>query len=292
MKKQPAGTGMVPSHTELGSFIRARRLNLGLRQVQLAKQCGISQKEISAIEIGRRKHPCDNSLNKLAKVLECDFEQLWGLTPVKPCAQPTTELGRLIRSRREELGMSIKIFAKKMGITCVWARHLEIRSSSISYKTLDGLVEVLDFDRTVLTKFIETTRKESKELGMTLEKLGKELNVSRQFVNQIESGRAPLRSNEMIIKLTEVLGLDLNKLETTRPKKRLKMKNNSNSLGGFISSKRLELYLTQRQLGECAEVSAALICMLENDKFRATPKVIHKLQKVLGQIPAELIRAS
>ena len=34
-KKQPAGVGMVPSKTVLGEFMRARRLELDMRQVEL-----------------------------------------------------------------------------------------------------------------------------------------------------------------------------------------------------------------------------------------------------------------
>lgn len=304
-KKQPAGVGMTPSKTELGSFVRARRIELDLRQVPLAKQSGLAHSQISQIEVGVKKYLDDNQLTQLATALKCDTEELRKRMPVKPGSHPTTELGKLIRSRREELGMTIESFAKKMKMTPQRARHLEIRKNpSIRYNTLNPLAKVLDLDPVILSKFVGTTRKEStselgnlvrsrrKELGMSIGDLAEKLDVSRQFANQIEFGQARLSTNdEMIVKLAEVLQLDVEKLEAVRPERRLKtVENPSTGLGGFLAAKRLELHLTQREVGERAEVGTTVVSALENGRLRATPNVLEKLQKALDcQIPPELI---
>lgn len=228
-KYQPAGVGMTPTTSEFGGFIRDRRLELNLGQVLLAKKTGLTQNLVSMIEIGERKYLNDRQLERFAKALQRDVEELRKRMPVKRVAQPTTELGKLIRLRREELGMNIGVFAQKLKMTPKRAKRLEIRKNpSIRYDFVKPLAAVLDLDLSVLGKFAGTTRKETKsklgqlvrtrrkELAMRIEDLAQKLGVSRQFVNQIEFGHCRLSNNgQMIAKLAQVLNLDVNKLALT-----------------------------------------------------------------------------
>src|SRR3989344_8691529 len=177
---QPAGVGMTPSRTKFGSFIRTRRLALDIRQVQLAKKAGLVQTMVSLIEVGRRKHLNDRQLERLAKALQCDTEELRKRMPVKHIAQPTTKLGKLIRSRREELSLSLSAFAKKMKMTLERAEYLEVRKSpSIRYRLVKPLATVLDLDPSVLSKFAGKTQKETvSELGRLIRSRRKELGMS------------------------------------------------------------------------------------------------------------------
>lgn len=303
-KVQPAGIGMTPSKSELGSYIRSRRLKLELRQFTLAKKCGFAQNFISQLEIGISKYLKDRHLERLAKALQCDIEELRKRMPVKSDLQPKTELGKLIRSRREELGVSLSALAKKLRITPQQAKNLELRKSpTIRYELVQPLASALDLEPTTLAKFAGTTRKQSKselgqlirtrrkELGISTGALAKKLDVSPQFVNQIEFGKCPLSENhDMIARLAKILELDVNELEAVRPTRKLKQMNNTNTLGGFLAAKRLELRLSQRQLCERAKIGSNVISGVETGRFHPNPNLLEKLAKALDcQIPPELI---
>lgn len=303
-KQQPAGVGMTPSKTELGSFIRARRLELDLRQVPLAKQAGLRQELVSMFEIGKRKYLNDLQLVRLAKALQCDPEELRKRMPVKHTAQPTTELGKLIRSRREELGLSFSTFAKKLGITPQQAKALEVRKSpTIRYKLVKPLVSVLELDPSNLAKFAGITRKQSKselgqlvrtrrkELGMSIGVLAEKLDVSKQFVNQIEFGQCRLSENdEMIAQLAQILELNVNELEAVRPTRRRKQMDNTNPLGKFLAAKRLEFRLSQSEVAERGEIQNSVVSGIETGRLRPSPNLLDKFAKALNcQIPPELI---
>lgn len=303
-KYQPAGVGMTPTTSEFGGFIRDRRLELNLGQASLAKKAGLTQGLVSVIEIGKRKYLNDRQLERFAKALQRDVEELRKRMPVKHVAQPTTELGKLIRSRREELGMNIGVFAKKLKMIPKRAKHLEIRKNpSIRYDLVKPLAIALDLDFSVLGKFAGTTRKETKselgqlvrsrrkELAMRIEDLAQKLGVSRQFVDQIEFGQCRLSNNdEMIAKLAQVLNIGIDKLEVLRPERRLKQVEHTNLLGGFLAAKRLELHLTQREVSERGEIQSSVVSGVETGRLRPNSKLLDKFSKALNcQIPPELI---
>lgn len=305
---QPVGIGMTPSRTELGSSIRDCRLNLGLSQAKLGELAGFSQNSISMIEVGIQKQLTNRRLTKLAKVLQCDWKELQELIPEKNNAQPKTKLGKLIRARRQELNITIEAFAKKMGITCQQANYLETKKSpGIRYGLVKPLASALELEPSALAEFFGIARKPTnsklgrlirarrKELIMSLNQLANELNVSRQLVNQIEFGQCRLsESDEMIERLAQALQLDVNELRAVRPMRRLKQ-NTRISLtpfGKIIVSRRLELQLTQREVGKRIGVRAEIISNLETGKtIYPNPSLIDKLTKVLDcQIPQELMK--
>lgn len=91
-KTQPAGACMKPSKTELGKFIRARRLRLDLRQAQVAQRTGIPQSSYSALELGKRKYLNTEQMKHLATVLECAPADLYVMLPKKHHVEPKTEI--------------------------------------------------------------------------------------------------------------------------------------------------------------------------------------------------------
>ncbi|GEM_PF-1881412 len=306
-KQQPAGVGMKPSKTELGSFIRSRRLELDLRQVPLYKSAGLSHSAVSLLEIGDRKYLSSEQLERLAKELQCDPEELRKRMPVKPPAvQPTAELRKLIRSRREELGLTIEIFAEKMNMTPKQAKRFELsKSPNISYGLARLLADVLGLDNSIITKFVGTTRKQTKnklgqlvrlrrkEMDMSIGQFAKKLKVSRQFVNQIEFGQCGLsQSDDMINRIANVLELEVGRLEAVRPARRLKHRNDTStdSLGIFLATKRTELRLTQLEVSERLGTHVGAICNIELGKRRPNLDLLDKWAKVLQcEIPADLI---
>lgn len=82
----------------IGDRVRDRRLQLGLRQVELAKQAGITQPSLSAIERGDSKTVKGNTLMRLAAALAINPEYLRtgrGSTafPIDPNADESEALG-------------------------------------------------------------------------------------------------------------------------------------------------------------------------------------------------------
>ena len=64
-------TGVEP----IGQRIKRERLDRGMTQRVLARAVGVGAPHISKIEAGRES-PSDELLQKIAGVLECDFEEL------------------------------------------------------------------------------------------------------------------------------------------------------------------------------------------------------------------------
>jgi len=308
-KFQPVGVGMTPSKTEFGSFIRARRIELNIRQILLAQEIGLSQYLISMIEIGKRKYLNNDQLEQLAKALQCDIEELRKRMPTRRLTQPITELGKLIRSRREELGLSLQEFAKKMEIDPQKAKRMEVRrSTTIRYASLKPLADALELDSSTLSRFVGTTRRETKselgqlirtrrkELGMSIKRLAKKLNVSQQFINQIEFGKCNLsKGDETIVKIAQALELDVNKLKAVRPEKKRKqlgklMTERVTPLGKFITTRRLELQLSQADVARSANSHTSLVSNLERGVCRPGDCTLKRISEALEcEIPAELV---
>ena len=126
---------------------------------------------------------------------------------------------------------------------------------------------------------------------MSIVQLAEKLDVSHQFVNQIELGQCRLSENDaMIERLAKVLKLDVNDLQAVRLTRRLKQIDTADPLGGFLGAKRLELHLTQRKVSERAETTASVVSCVETGRLRPNPNLLDRLAKALDcQIPPELI---
>ncbi len=229
-KSQPVGLNMTRSRTRLGRFIRARRLKLDIRQTPLAKSTGVDQRQISMLETGKRQRLNPKRLERLAEALQCDPEDLRKRIPAKHVAQPTTVLGKLVRKRREEIGLSPGALARKMRMTLKQVRKLEIRKApSIHPRFGKKLARALNLDLVILAEFLgwqrkptssklgRFIRKRRRELGMNGSELAKKLHVSRQFVDQIELGKCSLSGNDKRIEqLAKLLKLDIRRLQAVR----------------------------------------------------------------------------
>jgi len=301
---QPAGVGMMPCTTELGTYVRARRLELDLRQVQLAKRAKLRQQDITRCERGARKYFSERQLLRLAKALRVDPEELRKRMPKKFVAQIRTEVRKLISSRRTELGLSFSAFAKKMKMTRVVAKQLETRPNpTIGYGLARRLASALDLDVSVFAPFVVKERKQTtsmlgqlvrsrrKELGLSGRALAQKLGVTHQQVNHIELGKCSLCENDaMIQRLAEALGLDVSRLQAVRPVRKRKYERDSGTLGGFLAAKRLALHLTQGELGRLVGISGGMVSQIESNRARVSAVLIEKVAKALEcEIPTDLV---
>lgn len=306
-KYQPIGCGMVSSSTELGSFIRARRLELGLRQTVLNGMipgAGGTNQLISRIEIGKRKFLNPDQLAAIANALQVDVNELRERMPTKHIAQAQTELGKFICSRREELGLSLEALAERMRITYKKAKALEIsKSSTIRYKRAQLLAKALEIDLSVLGPFMGYARKDTgsnlgqlvrtrrKELGMSAAALAEKLDVTYQYVSYIESGRCHMsESDERVTQLARVLKLEIGQLKSVRLKRRIYRIRTATPLGKFLVEERVRLGLSQKEAAQRIGISSTIISRLEKRERRPNLQLLNKITEALGiQIPPELI---
>jgi len=302
---QLIGTNMVPSRTRLGKFIRARRIKLGFNQTKVAKLAGLGQSVLSRFEIGTRKYLNQKQLTRLAKALRCNPEELRKRNqPEKLPEEPQTELGRIIRARREEIGLTLEIFATRMGMNRWEARRLEVQKGLLrmSYIRARRLAKTLNLDVSVFSSFIgyDTTPIESnmgnlvrthrKELAMSEKELAKKLGVTRQYVSQIELGLCPLRKNKVITRITRVLKIDPALLEAVRPRRRLCQKKREDPLGDFLTRRRLDLDLTQTQVAKRAQSSLTIVSDMERGKDFLRGSMLQRFSRALEcEIPAGLV---
>jgi transcriptional regulator with XRE-family HTH domain len=299
-RKGCIGIGMVPGEMALGNFVRKRRLELGLSQVELGNQTKYF-KCISDVETGKRY--CYDlkyyQLEELAKVLQCDLDELRKLVPDRFFSK--TELGKIIYSRRKELNMSIEEFARRMNITLQKAKSIERHRKSIDGDLIILLSEVLNLEAQVLVKFKKKSpesklgqliRKRRKELGLSGSDLARRLDVAKQTVNQIEFGKSPLNSSDgMIEKLAEILKIDASELLAVRNKRKIKKANTPNPLIEFLVNKRIELHFTQQQVIKLSGLATSYVCSIEKGRIKPCLGALGKIARALGdcQIPPELI---
>ncbi len=307
-KYQPAGIGMTPSKTALGEFVRSRRLELGLRQVELAQQSGVHQTYLSEIEIGKTETPGDRSLRKLARALRCSFDELRALAPVlqKEREPPKTALAVLVCNRRTELSMSIENFAKKIGRSIHEAERLETTALYIMPRFVKRLAKALKLNPSNLTSFVgpstvpqtelgQIIRLRRKELGMSVVDLAEKMGKTHQHMSHIELGKIPLcsdKSDQLIQQLARVLKLDPECLgdPSVRPSRGRKEMNNQSALAKFLSNRRAELRLTQKELSDISGLQIGTITNVERGYGHPHKETLHKLADALDcDIPSELL---
>jgi len=307
-KGRPLGLRMTPSSTELGKFLQNRRLELKLGQVEVARLMDIKQPEYSRIEIGDKKYPKKEELDKLSKVLQCPFEQLEALVPFVR-GNPRTELGKFIHARREELNLSLASFAERLGISEKKAKIMELRKQPIlSFRFLPALAKALELENSKLSKFVKKGKSESAlgqlvcnrrmELGMSTRELAKKLGISHQAVNHVELGKTKLNTGNMIERFAEALEIDIEMLksvvekrkkrgrgirtkDTKKTKYTKKLVIRQTSLGQFITNKRTEMNLGQIELAQTAGVSLTTINKIETKRCHPKIGILSRIAKAL-----------
>jgi len=296
------GVGMTPSTTELGKFIRSCRIKLGLSQVEVAKRWGVWQTRQSMLELGERRYLSPQTVRALAAALQCDVVELESLVPKRRRAEPKTEFGKFIRSRREELGLTHVELGKRLRRPYQSIYSLE-RQHGINPGTLPRLARALELAPSALEGFTslrgkpagssmgELVRSRRKELGLSQRRLAKKLRLTTQEISLIELGKVRLSSDGAdLAKLAVALKLNVATLEAVKPKRKLKeVRVVPGTLGEFLFLRRRELGLTQAQVGQHAQVTPSGVCSVEQGRWRG-PKTLAKISAVLDcEIPEELL---
>ena len=288
------GARMVPTRTKLGKFIRARRLKLGLSQVEAAKLGGISKGEWSELETGKRLNINARCIAGFSMALRCEPSRLEALAPKRRRPEPKNELGKFIRARREKLGLTEAEFSRKLKVGSSRVYKLELCSRYISFQSVSRLAGALQLRPQVLLKF---TNKNAKAAGNGLGKhirarrtellfsqsnLAEKLGVSKAYVSLIELGAQYLStSDHMIERLAEILKLDVATLKSLRPKRKTNQKIRQSALSRFLTARRQELQLSQKEVAQRAGISSSLMHRAETGKFSGI-ETLGKVAEALG----------
>ena len=223
-----------------------------------------------------------------------------GMTPSKTKDSRREQLGPTRKELLKAIRMKLKTASPRIGYDL--GKHRDIR-----YFSLWLLVRVLDLEPSALSSFStgekatssilgQKIRTGRKRLGLSQNELAEELQVDRQYVSQIESGKIPLslgdrKGDAMIKRLALILQLDIDELQAVRPKRRLKQKKvKRGTLGGFSTARRLELGITQEEVARRVERSPRWVCGVENGRIFPKDELLDRLAKALEcEIPLELL---
>lgn len=213
--------------SSLGVFVRSQRKYLGITQVELAKKCGSDDSSICRIENSQKGVIItDQLLKRMAKVLDCPVEELIKRRPKILSTPPKYPLGEFIRQRREKLGLSIQVFAKRMKIKTRSAYTFEIKANQISYQTAKRLAKALKINSGELTQFIGFSESEGlndlgqlircarKKAGLSQKDLADKLGFKRQYLSSIELGdRKPKCCSKKLYELAQILNIEISEIE-------------------------------------------------------------------------------
>lgn len=232
---------MKTQKSELGKFIKKRRLSLGLSVLELAKLVGLSIHSIYAYE-GSFGHSTGSEMtvelkNKFVKALQCNLSEIESKLPKSrkfiSKKVPTNKLGKILHAKRLKFNLSQKALCMKIGIKSDWRyRELELGiTKKMNQQFAESLSVVLEIPLDKLKPFVTNSiilanssmtkcttefgkyiRSKRISLGISGEKLGKALDVSRATISLLELGK--LKPAEVhLINLADVLNVKIETLE-------------------------------------------------------------------------------
>ncbi len=141
----------------LGILLSNRRTELGYTQWEVAKKVGVKGNYLGYLERGLR-YPSDDLIPKLAKALKLDelkvcfaaYPRIEELIKQASILPQETNFGRLIETRRRELGWTQTRVARKVGVRGNYLGYLERGKRYPSDKVVDKLAQALNIDELTL----------------------------------------------------------------------------------------------------------------------------------------------
>lgn len=179
--------------TKLGRFIRARRKEIALTLEEFAIRMETNLQRAKDLE-GRHSPSLVNydTAKRLATALNLEISAFAEFVGVN-AKLTDSELGRKVRNRRRELGMSSTQLAQKLGVSRQLISQIELGQCSLNNNvTLEGLAHTLELDVSEL-RAIRPKRKLAKRgvrktpLGNLVTKRRLELRYNQSQVAQLAS---------------------------------------------------------------------------------------------------------
>lgn len=278
---QNLGKGMVKSRTAFGQEVRRLRLAQRLSQSSLATRCGFSQERCSKIEIGK---VCvtEQEARQLAWALGIPADRLLKIAgPLRSGTVHRSELGQLLYDRRRELGLTRAAVAERLGISPATVANRESNQSHrLTPKTAKRIATALEMPVDVLVPhlvrrgqstvdgFGHVVRSRRQKLFLSLAEVAQTLGISRQFLSLIELGHCRARKHPTVYRrLCELL--DIPESDLPPIQRRISMCSRiPGSVGEFITRRRIEMGLTQRELAQRLCINPANLSHIECGRQR------------------------
>lgn len=232
---------MKTSINTLGKFIKKRRLELGMSVSELAKLVKLTMYSIYTYEGGyghsNGSEMTDELKLKFSEALQCSVLEIEQKLPQHKrfiCKKiPTNKLGKMLHAKRLKFNLSQKALCEKIGLKSEW-RYRELESGinkKMNQQFAESLSLVLEIPLDKLKPFVTNSiilanssmtkcttefgkyiRSKRISLGMSGEKLGKSLDVSRATISLFELGKLKPKDSQILI-LSEALNVKVETLE-------------------------------------------------------------------------------
>ncbi|MBS4032524.1 MAG: helix-turn-helix transcriptional regulator [Clostridiales bacterium] len=188
-------------------------------------------------------------------------------------------LEKHLKKIRTKQKISLEELSRSCNLPLAYLQEVEDGKRELTNKALDFLLENLDFDEELGKIHISTrglgdkVRAMREEKKLTLEELGKHLDLSTTYLSEIElEERTP--SIQTLQKISRYFSVPVSVFLHTQSK--------LITTGKKIKTTREAKGMTQKQLAGGAEVSPGLIAQLEAGKVQPSLKTIERIASALG----------
>lgn len=195
-------------------------------------------------------------------------------------------LEKQLKKIRTKKKITLEELSQSCNLPLTYLKEVEEGKRELTSKALDYLVANLDLDEEVDSLHLSTSglgdkvRALREDKGLTLEELGRQLDLSVTYISEIEVGeRTP--SIQTLQKISRFFGVPVSLF--------LHMEGKLLTTGKKIRSTRETKGMTQKQLAGAADVSPGLIAQLELGKVQPSLKTIERIAKALGVSTCYLI---
>ena len=204
----------------LGQIIRQAREMQGVTRKKLSELSDISEDQILNIESGRTKQPYLDTIIRLTKALNLDSKRLISKGKEINYDLP---IGQIIKQAREIQGITCEKLSEISEISK--SQTYSIESGKTKKPKLDTIIKLIQVQKIdskrVISKYNEINYdlpvgqiiRQAREMqGLTCKKLSEISEVSTAQIYSIESGKTKKPNLDTIIRLTQALNLDVEKL--------------------------------------------------------------------------------
>lgn len=300
------GRPLITPTTDLGRFIRTKRIECGFTQTELADLSKTSAPNISMIESGTRHYTSMIVANALAIALNCTIEEIIRYFPQKKQATYVHPLGRFIHARCLELNYTLADIVRKSNLTAGIIDRL-MHTKTIRQSVIEPLARVLACEKSELAQFLQkrsTTISSSpvgkllqdkrKTLNLTLAEVGFAVSLTRERVRQIESsGKIPLKHRGRFIQVLRIDPIELQTLQVhdRRSIKKTRVHEIISPLVRWFAEQRIARGWAQHLLAEkMGYARSSSVNEFEKERQLPTRSFVENMARALDvNIPEELL---
>ncbi|WP_341508914.1 helix-turn-helix transcriptional regulator [Photobacterium damselae subsp. damselae] len=294
----------------IGERLQWARDQKSMSQAELGKACDASQTFIATIERGLTKKPNKERLEKIASILNIDFDWLiFGDNSDVEKSLENVELhsmGERLQWAREQEFMSQSELARACDVSHAFIATIEQGITKKPNKErLEKITSILNIELDWLifgdNSDVETSLKnrELHSLGerlqwareqefMSRSELARACDVSHAFIATIEQGVTKKPNKERLEKIASILNVELDWLmfgdnsdvETSLKNREL------HSLGERLQWAREQEFMSQSELAKACDVSRAFIATIERGLTKKPNK--ERLEKIASILNIEL----